>query len=92
MHSGFIHFSRGIGLFARKRSLDRAKGKENAKIGKKEVGFLFEQALYVALRCVLFFFFEIKEGFRCGRSLKLSEAIEISFSRLFGSCYSCRFP
>lgn len=36
VHSGFIHFSRGIGLLARKRSLDRAKGKGNAKIGKKK--------------------------------------------------------
>lgn len=50
-----LHFSRGIGLLARKRSLDRVKGK--GKIGKKvRCRFpLFREYVVALSRCVFFF-------------------------------------
>lgn len=81
VQSGFgVYISLVESAFSRvnDHSIER-KEKETRRLEKKiRSRFSFRASvLYITLR---------------HRSLKLLEAIEISFTRLFGSCYSCRFP
>lgn len=93
-----LHFSRGIGLLARKRSLDRVKGK--GKIGKKvRCRFpLFREYVVALSRCV-FFFPSLFSKLATRISLRIEkfgnclEALEIFFGQLlFGGQLFSSFP